>query len=128
MAVMRISQCGLRVFARLVLLALLSAQGIHAAKACFADANRPEMAFSGGHCGGLGQSYHVDPNSCLTQCLQSDQFSSGYHVEIPSPELAAVLVLPAVPTAHPPAVVWHTLLAASQTGPPPSIRFCSFLL
>ncbi len=126
--VMRISRHGLRVFSRLVLLVLLSAQGIHAAQACFADAKRPTMAFSGGHCGTPGQSGHVDPNACLSQCLQSDQSSSGHQVELPGPMLATVLVLPSEPSVHVSSVLWHAAQRVLETGPPAPIRFCSFLL
>jgi hypothetical protein len=57
-AVTRISRHGLRVFSRLAFWALLAAQGIQAAQACFVDANRPAMAFGGAHCGTPGQSQH----------------------------------------------------------------------
>ena len=124
----RISRSRLRFAARLMVLALLLVQGIHSAQACFADAHGPAMAFKGGHCGTAGAADKINPNACLTQCLQSDQSNSSHQVEIPSAPLAGVLVLPAITTVCPPAPSGRSVLGAVETGPPPSIRFCSFLL
>ena len=123
---MRISSPRLRFVARLLLFALLSGQGVLAAQACFAEVHRPAMAYSGGHCGTPEQG-HANPNTCLTQCLQSDQSSSGYHVEVPGPVLIAFVVLPTTRVC-PPIPLRHSVLAVPETGPPPPIRFCSFLL
>ena|SRR5215468_62559 len=124
---MRLSATRLRFVAKMLLLGLLSVQGVHAAQACFADAHRPAMAFKHGHCGTPSQG-HVSPNACLTQCLQSDQSNSSYQVEVPSAPLAGAVVLPAITTVCSPAPLRYSVLGAVETGPPHSIRFCSFLL
>jgi hypothetical protein len=106
---------------------MLLMQGVQFAQACLADIHHPVMAFKGGHCGTPGQG-HANPNACLTQCLQSDQSNSNHQLEIPSAPLVGVLVLPAITTVCPPAPSGHSVVGAVETGPPPSIRFCSFLL
>ena len=111
-----------------MVVALLLVQGIHSAQACFADAHRPAMAFQSGHCGTAGDGGNINPNACLTQCLQSDQSNSSHQLEIPSAALVGVLVLPAITTVCPPAPSRHSVLGAVETGPPSSIRFGSFLL
>ena len=125
---MRIYEPCLRLVARLMILALLLVQGVHSAQACLAVTNRPAMAFNGGHCKTGGHDDKINPNACLTQCLQSDQSNSSHQVHIPSAPLTSVLILPAVETACPPATPRRSVLGAVATGPPPSIRFCSFLL
>src|SRR5262245_33189481 len=126
-ATMRMAASRLRFIARLMLLALLSVQGVHAAQACFAEADQPAMAFKGGHCAPSGHG-HVAPNACLTQCLQSAQSNSIYHVEIPGPALAAPILIPASPAIRASSPLSRGLHSVPETGPPPPIRFCSFLL
>jgi len=117
----------LRWVARLVIAALLLAQGIHFAQACVADANAPVMAFGSDHCKKQGQQ-SSSPNACLSQCLQGDQSSSAYQAELPAAPNVVALVLP-IDCLQPSVLrVSSSTQSLFDSSPPLAFKFCSLQL
>ena len=125
--VMHFSIHRIRWVARLVLAALLLAQGIHFAQACVVDADRPAMAFGADHCKAQQQT-PISPNACLSQCLQADQSSSAYHADVPAAPNVAALVLPIECIQQPVPGVFTSTRIILDRSPSPAFRFCSLQL
>ena len=110
---------------RVVAAAMLFANAVGIAQACTAPVHAPAKVFKQGHeyCG----SKTVNPNSCLQQCTADQQNASQ----------PAVAALPAADqpvlrlsesTLDSIAVAVAAIPAERSSDPPPTIRFCSFLL
>lgn len=131
---MKLSQRKNRYLTRLVLAVALFAQAILAAHACVEPGASAARAMSGMqpaetmpcpmHCHETGK---INANECLMHCTQSDQVNLDQHTMAVLPVSEAVLhvVMPSMqyrlraPEYLPPVL---------NTGPPLSIRFCSFLI
>lgn len=127
---MTLSQRKNRYLTRLVLAAVLFAQGILAAHACVEPVAGAAQAVSGKqsvetiHC---HEAEKVNPNECLMHCTQSDQVNLDQHAmaALPANEVELHVVMPSLQykvltPSYAPMVL--------DTGPPLSIRFCSFLI
>lgn len=127
---MTLSQRKNRYLTRLVLAAVLFAQGILAAHACVEPVAGAALAVSGKqsvetmHC---HEAESVNPNECLMHCTQSDQVNLDQHAmaALPANEVVLQLVLPA---EQPKVLASSYAPLVLDTGPPLSIRFCSFLI
>lgn len=115
---------------RLILAALLFAQGILAAHACIEPVAGAVQALSAQqsietmHC---HESAKVSVNECLIHCTQSDQINLDQHAVAVLPVSDIVLRVARLPL-YPQQLnsVYTPLLR--NAGPPLSIRFCSFLI
>jgi hypothetical protein len=126
---MRFSRHFTRCTARLALAALLWALGLQLVQACAIEASQPAMAFTAaGECEMQGAHKPVSPNACLNQCLQPDQSSAAYHVNVPPPLDTVVLLLPVdcVALRALDAPVFSQV--PQYRGPPSSIEFSSLRL
>jgi hypothetical protein len=118
-----------RLIGRLVLVSLFLTQGIQVAQSCTFQSGGAAMAFEPGEpCHSAGQQDRMIPNACLSQCLQSDQADSTAHTAIPALVLQVALLLPIVGAGAERPATSHPKAAFVASGPPASIRFCSFLL
>lgn len=105
--------------ARLLVGALLFAQGLAIAQTCVEEA-RPAMAFEESDC-----HRPANPNDCLQQCTAGDQSSAYVQIVVAGlPGLAVLTVPGALDHGIRPAPT--VLSLAHSPDPPPSIRFCSF--
>lgn len=126
---MRFTAHWIRSLARLVLAALLLAQGIQFAQACVMNAHRPALAFAAGdHCNVPGKQAPIVPNACLNQCLQADQSSAAHHVGIPGAPDVVVFVLPVECVQSSVLGVVTRTQFIGDSSPPPALRFCSLQL
>ena len=128
-SMMKLTQHKIKWLARLMLGLALFAQGIVAASACVAPDADPVQAFS------IVQDNEAAPchdeeipnaNACLTHCTQADQISIDQHnvpVAVPVSVIIWVSTQPQVPHIYQ-SVTSDRL--ALNTGPPLSVRFCSF--
>ena len=114
---------------RLMLVAVLFAQGILAAHACVAPTASAAQALSmeSGNEMSCHESKKLTANECLMHCTQGDQ------VNLDQQPIASVAVNEVVLQVASPAVQRIILISeysplALNTGPPLSIRFCSFLI
>ncbi len=105
--------------ARLLVGALLFAQGLAIAQTCMEEA-RPAMAFEESDC-----HRPANPNDCLQQCTAGDQSSAYVQIVIAGLPGLAVLTIP-VASDHDIRRAPAILSLAHPPDPPPSIRFCSF--
>jgi len=127
---MKFSQRKNRYLSRLLLVAGVFAQGTLAAHACVlssdvavnvhametvAEAMPCHTAESG------------NANACLIHCTQDSQINLDQH-SIATLPVTEVVLLVAMPLMEHKAVTHTTTLVALDTGPPLSIRFCSFLI
>lgn len=126
---MRLATHTIRRITRMMLVLVLFAQGIVAANACDMLHSNISQAFAATeamesmeHCHDEDSS---NANACLVHCTQGDQVSVD--------QVAHVFVAPNVVTlvtdAPAPDIVapsYFTSRIALNTGPPVSIRFCSF--
>jgi len=115
--------------ARLLVGALLFAQGLAIAQTCMEEA-RPAMAFQGSAFeeSAIEESdchQPANPNDCLQQCTAGDQSSAYAQVFVAGLPGLAVLTVPAA-TDHDVRPAAAILSLAHPPDPPPSIRFCSF--
>jgi hypothetical protein len=124
---MRFSIHLIRWIARLVLAALLLAQGIHFAQACVADADRPAMAFGSDHCKQQSQQT-PSPNACLSQCLQADQSFSAHQAELPAAPNVVAFVLPIECVQLLVLGVSSSTRTTFDTSRPLAFKFCSLQL
>ena len=127
---MKLSQRKKRYLTRFMLAAVLFAQGILAAHACVEPIAGAAQAVSGKqsvetmHC---HEAENVNSNECLMHCTQSDQVNLDQHsiAALPANEVVLHVVMPysqyKVNTVE-------YILPVLNTGPPLSIRFCSFLV
>jgi hypothetical protein len=127
---MKFTQRKSRWLARLMLVVALFAQSILAAHACVApDASAAQAVAmeSVNEAMPCHETAELNANACLMHCTASDQLSLDQHtlVAAPAEEIVLLLAMPQIK---------HRVLASNQsplvltTGPPLSIRFCSFLL
>ncbi len=115
-----------RAICRSVLAALLFAQATGIAQACIEATQSPAMAFAETHeQGDCGKS--INKNACLLQYTAGDQSSAQVEIAVAPMPVIAPLSVPVAPER----VAYPAVIAASRahcTGPPSSIRFCSFQL
>lgn len=127
---MKLAQRKIKWLARLMLGLMLFAQGIVAANACITPEASPVQAYAverNDEATPCHEEEVSNANACLNHCTQTDQISVDQHsvpLAVPVSVMAWVSSLPQQQPAR-------TKLAAEQmalnTGPPLSIRFCSFL-
>lgn len=127
---MRMAQDKIRWLARLMLALVLFAQGIVAASACVAPDAGPVQAYTAAQdeeAAPCHQEEIANANACLSHCTQSDQINADQHSAPVAPPTGVI----GWASARPHATGIRQLAAAEQiapdTGPPLSIRFCSFL-
>jgi hypothetical protein len=127
---MKFTQCKTRWLTRLMLVVALFAQSILAAHACVApDASAAHAVAmeSVNEAMPCHESAKLNANECLMHCTASDQLSLDQHT-MPAAPAEEIVLLVALPQIR------HRVLTSSQpplvlnTGPPLSIRFCSFLI
>jgi hypothetical protein len=105
---------------------LLFGQAVGISQACSTPSATPAMAFSD-DMAGMDCANKVNPNACLQQCTAGDQSSS--HVQIAVAEMPRLVVLTVATAFQSTASLSESVLSlAHSSGPPPSIRFCSFQL
>lgn len=127
---MRMARDKIRWLARLMLALVLFAQGIVAASACVNPEAGPAQAYAVAQDEGAAPCHEEEvsnANACLSHCTQSDQISADQHGAPVAPPTGVI----GWASARPPATDIRQLAAAEQiapdTGPPLSIRYCSFL-
>lgn len=110
--------------ARLLVGALVFAQGLAIAQTCMEEA-RPVMAFEESALEESDCHRPANPNDCLQQCTAGDQSSAYVQVIVAGPPGLPVLTVPAASDRdiRPTPMI---LSLAHSPDPPPSIRFCSF--
>lgn len=115
-----------RVICRLIAAAMLFAQAIGVAQACIEVTQSPTMAFADAtHEGNCDKT--VNKNACLQQYTAGDQSTAQIQIAVAEmPELPALIVPVELDSGTVPAGPVFCLTRSS--GPPPSIRFCSFQL
>lgn len=127
---MNLSQRKTQYLSRLTLAVVLFAQGILAAHACVGPVAGAAQSFAvlqAAETMPCHEAAKVNPNECLMHCTQSDQVNLDQHAmaALPVNEVVLHVVMPAMQ---------HKVLATEltplvlNTGPPLSIRFCSFLI
>lgn len=127
---MRLPQRNVKSLTRLVLAAVIFTQGILAAHACLEPASAVTQALSDAqtavpmHC---HTTVKVNANECLMHCTQSDQVNLGQHdlASLPASEVVLHVLMP--PLQHKVMTPYYMPLVLN-TGPPVSIRYCSFLI
>ena len=132
---MLLTSAQLRRIARPLLGLLLFAQGVVAAENCVALETSPVHSFVPAMAAMLdadGTPCHMqaedNKNACFVHCSQEEQVQSA-QADIPFIQSATpvlVLDIPAVPVVIRPAPQLASV--SIDTGPPLSIRFCSFLI
>ncbi len=134
---MHFTTAHIRNLARATLALLLFAQGMVAAQACVMPVADPVQAFAPAMEGMAMQGEehmpcHEQPgenkNACLVHCTQADQISAEQATPVFLPSSSTVLVLdvPAAPISNTPR--FNSDRLAFNSGPPISIRFCTFLI
>lgn len=127
---MKLAQRKIKWLARLMLGLVLFAQGIVAANACITPDASPVQAYAVEHDGAAMPCHEEEisnANTCLNHCTQPDQISVDQHslpLAAPVSVMAWVSILPQQQPIRSSLV---TEQVALNTGPPLSIRFCSFL-
>ena len=126
---MKLAQRKIKWLARLMLGLALFAQGIVAASACIAPSAGPVQAYSIVHDDEAAPCHDEElpnTNACLTHCTQADQISVDQHsvpVAAPASIIGWASLQPQVQHIYQPVTPDHPVL---NTGPPLSVRFCSF--
>jgi hypothetical protein len=113
-----------------MLLVALLAQGVLAAHACVApDASAAHAVAmeSVNEPMPCHESAKLNANECLMHCTASDQLGLDHHTMLAAPVDELVLKV-AVPQARHKLLTSMYLPPVPNTGPPVSIRFCSFLI
>lgn len=113
-----------------MLVAALFAQGILAAHACVApDASAAHAVSAETVVPAMPchESAKFNANECLMHCTQSDQVNLDQHNMLAAPVDELVLLV-AIPALQHPALTAINSPQLLDTGPPLSIRFCSFLI
>ena len=123
---MKIAQRKIKWISRLMLVAALFAQGTLAAHGCVAPASSAVqgMAVEAMPC---HEAEQHNANACLMHCTQADQMSldQQHIVAVSFDEVVLHVVQPLL--QHKVSAIEHSSLVL-DTGPPLSIRFCSFLI
>jgi len=117
-----------RLLLQLILVILFFVQGMLAAHACVSVEVSAVKALSmqnGSNTQPCHESIQSNSNECLMHCTQSDQVNQDQHHEVAHPIDLVVLRVVAMPfqTVEQKFVQAYAVL---NTGPPLSIRFCSF--
>ncbi len=128
---MKLAQRKIKWLSRLMLGLVLFAQGIVAANACVAPSASPVQAYSIEQNAGAMPCHEketTNANACLGHCTQPDRISVDQHnVPIAAPvSVASWVTIRLQAQSMRPANSPEYL--ALNTGPPISIRFCSFLI
>lgn len=113
-----------------MLVAGLFVQGILAAHACVMSADDAVMVHAAESADGAmpcHESEKSNANACLMHCEQDNQLNVEQQTIAALPMIQAVLQI-AMPQIHHKAVTPANSSVALNTGPPLSIRFCSFLI
>ena len=128
---MKLAQRKIKWLSRLMLGLVLFAQGIVAANACVAPTASPVQAYAIEQNAGAMPCHDEklsNANACLGHCTQPDQISMDQH-NVP---LAAPVSVISWATTQPQAQSTRLGISPAylvpNTGPPISIRFCSFLI
>lgn len=128
---MNMTQRRSRGISRLMLVVVLFAQGILAAHACVAPDDYAVQAFAVAASEVEAMPCHtakkIITNECLMHCTQSDQVNLDHHTMLAAPIADAVLSVATPPLLHKSLTSAHAPVVLN-TGPPLSIRFCSFLI
>ncbi len=126
---MKFSSHTTRQIARLMLGLVLFAQGVVAASACDVVRGNVTQAFAVTEADTPAMHCHEEEvpnaNACFVHCTQGDQVNVDQVVPVfVAPGVATLVVdVPAPALAAP---TYFTSRVALNTGPPVSIRFCSF--
>lgn len=117
----------LRKIARLMLGVVLFAQGVVAVNACDLLQGKVEQAFTAQATSEMPCHEHVatNANACFVHCTQGDQVNVD-HVVPPFVAPSTVTLIVDVPKLRSAAPTEVGTRVALDTGPPLSIRFCSF--
>ncbi len=128
---MKLAQRKIKWLSRLMLGLVLFAQGIVAATACVAPSASPVQAYA------IEQNAAAMPchdeklsnaNACLGHCTQSERISVDQHnVQLAAP-VSVISWATTQLQAQPLRLAISPEYLALNTGPPISIRFCSFLI
>jgi hypothetical protein len=126
---MKFSSHTTRWIARLMLGLVLFAQGVLAANACDLVRGDISQAFASQEAEAMEMPCHdeaaTNANACFVHCTQGDQVN----VDQVSPAFVAsnvVTLLVDIPAPSTVTPTYFTSRVALNTGPPVSIRFCSF--
>jgi hypothetical protein len=106
---------------------LLFGQAVGISQACITPAATPAMAFSDDMADMVDCAKKGKPNACLQQCTATDQSTSNYPIAVAEIPRIVVLTVTTEFSSTAPLSVSAVNLAHSS-GPPPTIRFCSFQL
>lgn len=125
---MKLTHRTIRIVARLLLVAGLFAQGILAAHACVSHEPNAVKALS---MQAGGESCHhaesASANECLMHCTQSEQINVD-HQQVTAPIVSDVVLRVAVTHFKLDVVSAVYAPVAINSGPPLTIRFCTFLI
>jgi len=127
---MKSSKRKLQLFSRLVLAAVLFAQGILAAHACLQPVASAVPSLLNEHAAVTMHCHEpakVNANECLMHCTQSDQINLDQAVSAALPVNEVVLHVAIPPLQHKALTSDYAPLVL-DTGPPLSILYCSFLI
>jgi len=116
--------------ALLMLLVAFAVQGILAAHACISPESSAAASLtvkSDVESISCHQAEKTAPNACLMHCTQSDQVNLGHHA-MPAAPTDDIVLLVAMPSLQHKALPATCTPVVQNTGPPLSIRFCSFLI
>jgi hypothetical protein len=127
---MKFSQRKIKLFTRLMLVAGLFAQGTLAAHACVTSVDSAAMVHANESVTEAMPCHKVEKtnaNACLMHCTQDSQVNLDQHsiAVLPVTENVLFVEMPEVQYSH--VTISHTT-EALNTGPPLSIRYCSFLI
>ena len=128
---MKLAQLKIKWLSRLMLGLVLFAQGIVAANACIVPSASPSQAYAIEQNAGVMPCHEeeiTNDNACLGHCTQTDRISvDQYNVPLAAPVsvVSWVTTRPQVQSMRPASSPEYLAL---NTGPPISIRFCSFLI
>ena len=127
---MKTVQRKIKWLSRLMLAVMLFAYGIVATHACVMPDSMPASVHSvksGAEAMPCHEITQKNDNACLLSCNQPDQVNVDQHHISFAPASAAHVLSGRLQAQHTPQVFPPTTLALN-TGPPLTIRFCSFLL
>ena len=128
---MKLAQRKIKWLSRLMLGLVLFAQGIVAANACVAPTASPVQAYATEQNAGAMPCHGEEipnANACLGHCTQPDRISVDQHnvpLAAPVSVIGWVSARPQAQSMRPASSPEYLVL---NTGPPISIRFCSFLI
>ncbi len=128
---MKLAQRKIKWLSRLMLGLVLFAQGIVVAHACIAPSASPAQAYAIEQNAGVMPCHEeetTNANACLGHCTQPDRISVDQHnvpLAAPVSVISWVTIQPQAPSMR---LASSPEYLALNTGPPISIRFCSFLI